>query len=346
MKHSLAFASLAVFGLALGACTAENPSAPATETASPSDPAATSSAVSAPAALARSNLSPQLQRLVAQVDEFNAKLAAAGSDLRLQYPWLFVVGGGNENGHGMDGNEGTDPFGQLRTGARWIQSDVSYIIDSSDFTPDETPANVEAALIAAFETWDDVPRANLTSTEAPDPGGNFDVLDGTIVGGQCLSIFDFTSPNLDLSTGNVTPEADVVFGGWLPPEYFVECLGNANILGVTWFFSGGDANADGFADQQYVEQYYNDGFNWATSGSVFLDGASPIDIQSVIVHEVGHTHGLGHFGGPINRQPFSLKPNGRVFNPEAVMNPFYLNGEKRDLLPTDLAAFSTLYSRR
>lgn len=327
MKH---LRQVVIVGLVLAA-TACQDSLPTESTTE--DAANTPNLVEQPAADARAGLSPELQRLVAHVDEVNEKLAASGSELRLEYPWLFVVG------------RGTDPFARLRTGARWIQTDVSYIIDESDHTADAPFADVDAAVVAGFETWDAAPRGGLTSTRQADTGGNFDVLDGTIIGGECLTILDLTSPNFDLGTGDITPEANVVFGGWLSPEYFVECLGNANILGVTWFFSGGDANGDNYADQQYVEQYYNDGFVWGTSGSAFLDFATPIDIESIVVHEVGHTHGLGHFGGPVNRQPFTLKPNGRVFNPEAVMNPFYLNGEKRDLLPTDVAAFSTLYSR-
>lgn len=327
--------------LAAAACQDSLP----TESTSPNDGASVPSLVERPAADAKVALNPQLHRVVEQVDEFNARLAAAGSEMRLHYPWLFVVGAGNDDEHGRDGDEGTDPFARLRTGARWIQANVSYIIDESDHTMDAPVADVDAAVTAGFETWDGAPHSGLSSSRQPDPGGNFDILDGTIVGGDCVSVFDLTSPNLDLNTGQISPEADVVFGGWLPAEYFVECLGNELILGVTWFFSGGDANGDKYADQQYVEQFYNDGFPWGTSGSVFLDFATPIDIESIIVHEVGHTHGLGHFGGPVNRQPFTLKPNGRVFNPEAVMNPFYLNGEKRDLLPTDVAAFSALYGR-
>ena len=65
-----------------------------------------------------------------------------------------------------------------------------------------------------------------------------------------------------------------------------------------------------------------------------------------MLHEVGHTHGLGHFGGPNTNQPFKLQPNGRVFDPEAVMNPFYLGGEKHSLLPTDLAGLKALYANK
>jgi hypothetical protein len=43
-------------------------------------------------------------------------------------------------------------------------------------------------------------------------------------------------------------------------------------------------------------------------------------------------------------EPFKLQPNLKVFDPEAVMNPYYLAGEKRNLLPTDVAALGTLYT--
>ncbi len=93
-----------------------------------------------------------------------------------------------------------------------------------------------------------------------------------------------------------------------------------------------------------MEVFYNDGFDWTTENAVFLSPTAGIDIETISVHENGHALGLGHFGGPVNRQPFKLKPNGRVFNPEAVMNPFYLGGEKRSPLPTDVAGLTTLYT--
>jgi hypothetical protein len=61
---------------------------------------------------------------------------------------------------------------------------------------------------------------------------------------------------------------------------------------------------------------------------------------------IGCSIGKGHFGGPNPNQPFKLQPNGRVFDPEAVMNPLYIGGEKRNLLPTDLAALKALFASK
>jgi hypothetical protein len=40
-----------------------------------------------------------------------------------------------------------------------------------------------------------------------------------------------------------------------------------------------------------------------------------------------------------------LQPHGKVFDPEAIMNSFYIGGDKRDLFPTDIAALRTMYAR-
>lgn len=281
---------------------------------------------------AKAQASDDFSHIVAFVDEFNAKLEAAGSDLRLEYPWLFRVG------------PGTDPFGQLRTGSRWPMMDVGYILDESDYTTDVLAADVDAALVSAYDSWNEIQNSNLTAVREPDGGDNYDVLDGTIVGGVCLSFFDFTSPNLDFPF--IDPEADIVVGGWLPETYFSQCLQDASIIGITWFFSGGDSNGDNYADQLYVEQFYNAGFPWTTTDAVYLDFDAPLDVETIAVHENGHAHGLGHFGGPIKNQPYVVQPNGKVFNPEAVMNPFYIGGEERTPLPTDVAGMRTMYARR
>ena len=276
----------------------------------------------------------------------NKRLEASGSTKRLDEAWLFTVGAG------------TDPYRRLRTGPRWSHpTEVTYMIDE-DYTTDVPAGQVLAAVRTSFERHDAVRNITLNLTELPYDGGNNDILDGVILDqdGNCVDIVDLNADVLndyDPATGAIDFDiiTDNLFGGWYEPIYFANCLGSANIIGVTWTFSDVDGalgeGLDGYRDRIYTEQYYNNGFTWVNGGSPFLSAI--MDIQSIVTHEVGHAMGLGHFGGPNHYpggQPFKLQPNGRVFDPEAVMNPFYIGGDKRELLPTDIAGLRALYGSK
>jgi hypothetical protein len=273
----------------------------------------------------------ELTKARQMLDQANAQLEATGSSLRIVKASFFVKG------------QGVPEYANLRTGSKWPYRSLTYIIDGSDLTIDVPAAATTAAIVNGFNTWNSVANTVITTSQGTDDGGNFDVLDGTFgPGGQCLTLFDLSSPNLDLSAGQIFPEAEIVVGGWLPDTYFANCLGSSSILGITFTFSDGDINSDNYVDTLYVEQFYNERFAWVTSGSTFLGPTE--DIETVVVHENGHAIGLDHVGGPVQNQPFKLQPNGNVFNPEAIMNPAYLGGEKRSPFATDLAALRTLYT--
>jgi len=272
--------------------------------------------------------------LTAQIDAVNAQFAARGSTLRLDYPWLFTVG------------PGTDPYARLRIGVRWTTLEPTYTLDVSDFPTSPATGEVEAALVAAYGSWNAIPNSALEAHRIGDSTSNPDYLDGTYdVDGTCMSIED---EDFDL----METAADIVVGGWLPETYFSDCLETSGIIAVTWPFIRVDAegnpvdtNGDQYIDLVYVEQYFNAGLPWVTGGSQYLTYAQGFDVQTIAVHEDGHAHGLGHFGGPLLHQPFP-RDDGTFFSPEAVMNPYYLGGEKRDPLPTDVAGMLTMYARR
>jgi hypothetical protein len=302
------------------------------------------------------------ERAVQIVARVNARLEAAGSTKRLDDAYFFTTG------------NGTPDFRRLRTGSRWVDPrSVTFAIDQKPAeivkrtSPKSTSlpfndADVIRAVRNAFRRYNDVPNIVLHSTELAGYTGigrNDDALDAILrnAAGECVDIVDVGASsvsNYDAATGNfdLNPIADNLFAGWLSPPYFKDCLGSEDIIGVTWTFSDVDGalgdGLDGYRDRIYTEQYYNTRFHWNVRGSIYLDFSddAEFDVETIITHETGHTHGLGHFGGPNDNQPFKLQPNGRVFDPEAVMNPFYIGGEKRNLLPTDLAALKALYASK
>lgn len=318
---------LAVALLAFG-CTKEE-----TKVVSPEASAATASG----ARVANSGV--DLSRVAALVQKVNASLAAKGKTMQVDKVWFFTKG------------LGVDPYQSLRTGSSWPKLNLTYVLDASDFTADLAPAATEKTLVDAFGTWNSIENTKIKTARIADDGRNNDYLDALtpiVQNGDTVGYDIYDQDWVGLKQDNLP--ADIVIGGWLDPAYFSLGLGSADIIAVNWTFSDVDGaingTKDGYPDIVYAEQYYNKAFKWTVQGSKYLDfsPSALTDLQSIALHETGHALGLGHFGGPVgDNQPFKLQPNQKVYNPEAVMNPGYLGGEKRVPYPTDVAGLRTLY---
>ncbi|MCH7978490.1 MAG: hypothetical protein IH935_05870 [Acidobacteria bacterium] len=58
-------------------------------------------------------------------------------------------------------------------------------------------------------SWNDIASTFIEAVREPDGGGNFDVIDGLFdVGGNCIFLFDLTSPNLHFFNGLIFPESE------------------------------------------------------------------------------------------------------------------------------------------
>jgi hypothetical protein len=146
------------------------------------------------------------------------------------------------------------------------------------------------------------------------------------------------NPSLILGIGGPpaeSPLADVSVIGFLPASIFNAIFGSPNVLGVAFSFvfinpATGEPvkTTRGKEDKAFTEVWFNDGFSWSM-------GAAPgkIDLQSVILHEFGHTLNLGHFG--ILQQFESNGTVKLVYQPVNTMNALYI-GEARNFLgPND-----------
>jgi hypothetical protein len=146
------------------------------------------------------------------------------------------------------------------------------------------------------------------------------------------------NPSLILGIGGPpaeAPLADISIVGFIPASIFEAVFGSPNVLGVAFSFvfinpETGEPikTTRGKEDKAFTEVWFNDGFTWSK-------GVAPgkIDLESVILHEFGHTLNLGHFG---ILQAFTTNGTTRYeYQPVNTMNALYI-GEPRNFLgPND-----------
>jgi hypothetical protein len=263
---------------------------------------------------------------IAKMDEINRTLKARGLNLAVEGIEFFTIGRGRPSNRIHQ-----QPFRWVANDARRLADgeNITYLVDQSDGATASglTNAQTEAALDRGLLTWQNSkPFKKVDIIKRTDTGADPDIFD---------SFFGFGAEGDPFL-------ADIVEAGWLPRAFF-EAVGGPGggggilAFSVTFIFTDDDGNptdvnGDNYLDTALNEVYYNNTFGDPANDRVGnpwrINLPLPnIDVETVGLHENGHSLELGHFGPP----------------PAAVMNPVYA-GIRQTPLSTDLAGMNAVWS--
>lgn len=249
------------------------------------------------------------------MNEYNGGLKALWMDIQVEQIEVLTLG------------EGRSSTRLHRQPFRWVSGDprrnadgsnLTYLVHQEGLAGSGLDAKeAEAAIDRAMKSWATTPcfASKVGMVKRADSGADPDIFDGL------LGYGGFGDYRL----------ADVVHAGWMPPAFFDAVNGPGSgetvlAFSVTFIYIGPDGkpsdfNKDGYLDTAANEIYYNEAFAWLLG-----TGGGGIDLESVALHELGHSLGIGHIGAPL----------------EAVMNPVYI-GAHRSLNPLDQAALCSVW---
>jgi hypothetical protein len=333
-------------GLAVAACSADPVGEPSPTLQSVhAGPAHAAAAASADDAV----VSPFLADL-------DARLAAAGSNLRVARAEIIIDTAGdlassqvliaNDRARGLDYEWVS---GDPRRGGR---VGVTYAFDPyqgrEPFTrnPDgsglrQMPfAELEPQLETTMSAWRDLTCSDAPIDRVAVPAGvDPDLLDQLFLGS-------------DGPPRTYQQVSDIVQAGWQPSNFFTAFAGSSgnNIIGVTfsfWFVDGNgdptDINGDGKLDTGLAEIYYNTRFAWGSTGALNV-----VDTYTITTHETGHAVGLGHFGKVFVTKKAAADGIAIAdikYAPKALMNAVYVTG-RTDILGTDKSQFCQIWASK
>lgn len=275
--------------------------------------------------------------VIAKMQEINKQLAAQGLNYAIEAIEVYTIGQGKPE-HRIH----QTPF-------RWVPyderryaqgEDITYLVDQSDgaTTSGLTNDQTEPAIDRALTTWNNnraLKKVNIVKRD--DLGYDPDIFDDFIY--QRPEGYPFY--------------ADIVNAGWLPKKFFDDAAilfdmpdmppegGGHKIIAfsITYVFleyaygPPSDINGDNYIDTAFVEIYYNNNFGdpsgtrperkWTLD---IVSDNTLLDVETIALHENGHSLGLGHFGPP----------------PDALMNPRYV-GSRRSPYPIDEAGMNAVW---
>jgi Matrixin len=263
---------------------------------------------------------------LARMQQINARLRSMGLGIAVEQIDFFTIGQGR-------------PSNRIHAQEfRWVAGDprrladgdnITYLVDQSDGATASglTNAQTEAAIDRSMNTWDSNRCfSKVDIVKRADNGDDPDIFD------SFFGFGGFGNPFL----------ADITNAGWLPRAFF-EAVGGPGggrgilAFSVTFIFVDGagnptDINGDNRLDAALNEVYYNNTFGQAGTDRADrpwgINAAPPgIDVETVALHENGHSLGIGHFGPP----------------PAAVMNPVYA-GIRQSPLAVDSAGMCSVWA--
>jgi hypothetical protein len=264
--------------------------------------------------------------VLARMQQINAKLRSMGLGIAIEQIEFFTIGQGR-------------PSNRIHAQVfRWVAGDprreadgtnITYLVDQSDGATASglTNAQTEPAIDGAMDTW----QANrcfktVNIVKRADDGADPDIFD------SFFGFGGFGNPFL----------ADITNAGWLPRAFFEAVGGPGGGRGILAFSvsfifidddgNPTDINGDNRLDTALNEVYYNDTFGQAgtdRAGRPWGINSPPpgIDVETVALHENGHSLGVGHFGPP----------------PAAIMNPVYA-GIRQSPLAVDSAGMCSVWA--
>lgn len=289
-------------------------------------PSQQSTAPTGPVFSATKTTEQQDAALLRRVKAINSQLAASRKKVAIEAIDFFTIGAGR-------------PGVRIhQQSLRWVPNDdrrlaagdsITYIFDQSGGATASglTSAQTEAAIDAALTTWaNDAALKKVDIVKRADPGTDITIFDGFFGFGGFGDPF----------------AADIVEAGFFPRAFFDSVGGPGGGRGILAFSvsfifvddngNPTDINGDGYLDTALNEVYYNNTFgdpsNDRAGNPWGINVALPgVDVQTVGLHENGHSLELGHFGPP----------------PAAVMNPVYA-GIRQSPFASDDAGMNAVWS--